>query len=117
MPAFTVWLVIGLVAGFIAHVISHDKGIRYGLDIFLSVAAALMGGWLVELFGAAGRTGLDVYSIGVPLVCSVVLLFLYHTVIRPKLTIPAMETSSTLEWTENSSPTPHAELKETHPRM
>lgn len=116
MIPFTVWLVIGLVAGFIAHVISHDKGERYGLDIFLSVAASLMGGWVVEFFGAAGRTGLDVYSIVVPLVCSVGMLFLYHTVIRPKRTIPAMVSSSELEWEEVTSPNAHSELKETYPQ-
>jgi len=90
MPAFLVWLVIGLVAGFIAHKIAHNRGERFGLDIFLGVAASLMGGWLVELFGAAGRTGLNVYSIVVPLVCTVVVLFLYHTVIKPKRTIHAV---------------------------
>lgn len=117
MAAFTIWLVIGLVAGFIAHLISHDSGERFGLDIFLSVAAALMGGWVVELFGAAGKTGLNVYSIGVPVICSVVMLVLYHTVIKPKRTIPAIESSSSFEWVETTTPDAHSELKEKHPQV
>src|SRR5204863_6533410 len=104
MAALTVWLVIGLVAGFIAHKIAHNGGERFGLDIFLGVAAALMGGWIVEYFGAAGRSGLNIYSIGAPIASSIVLLSLYHTVIKPKLTIPAMESSSKLEWVDVTSP-------------
>jgi uncharacterized membrane protein YeaQ/YmgE (transglycosylase-associated protein family) len=81
MIAFSAWIVLGLVAGFIAHMISHDKGERFGLDIFLGLSGALMGGWIVTAFGYAGVMGLNMWSILVSLIAATILLIGFHTII------------------------------------
>ena len=44
--------------------------------------AALVGGFLFTRFGAAGVTGLNLYSILVAIVGAVVVLFIYHALTR-----------------------------------
>jgi uncharacterized membrane protein YeaQ/YmgE (transglycosylase-associated protein family) len=45
------------------------------LDIALGIVGALVGGFLFDLFGASGVTGLNIYSMIVAVVGSVVVLF------------------------------------------
>jgi len=48
------------------------------LDILLGVVGAFAGGWLFRLFGESGVSGLNLYSLFVAVVGSVVLLVVYH---------------------------------------
>ena len=73
------WIVLGLLAGFIASKIVNGTGEGALLDIVLGVVGAVAGGWLFNTFGASGVTGLNLYSILVSVVGAVVVLFLYHT--------------------------------------
>jgi uncharacterized membrane protein YeaQ/YmgE (transglycosylase-associated protein family) len=72
------WIVLGLIAGFIASKIVNGTGEGALLDIVLGVVGAVAGGWLFNTFGASGVTGLNLYSILVSVVGAVVVLFLYH---------------------------------------
>jgi len=72
------WIVLGLIAGFIASKIVNGTGEGALLDIVLGVVGAVAGGWLFNTFGASGVTGLNIYSILVSVVGAVVVLFLYH---------------------------------------
>ena len=76
------WLVLGLIAGFIASKIINKTGEGLWLDIVLGVVGAELGGWLFSLFGMSGVTGLNVYSLLVAVVGAVILLFIYHQLIR-----------------------------------
>ena len=76
------WIILGLVAGFIGSKIVNKTGEGVILDIVLGVIGAVVGGFLFNQFGAAGVTGLNVYSLLVAVVGAVVVLFLYHLVIR-----------------------------------
>jgi len=77
-----VWLVLGLLAGFIAsHLVNH-RGEGMVLDILLGIVGAIVGGWLFHLFGAAGVTGFDLYSVIVAVAGAVVVLFVYHAIRR-----------------------------------
>ena len=78
------WLVLGLIAGFIASKIVN-RGSNEGLlmNIVIGVVGAEVGGWLFRLFGMSGVTGLNVYSLLVAVLGAVVLLFIYHQLIRP----------------------------------
>ena len=69
------WIVLGLVAGFLASMVM--KG-GYGLlgDIIVGVVGALLGGWLFSLFGAGGVTGFNLWSIFVAFVGACVLIAL-----------------------------------------
>jgi uncharacterized membrane protein YeaQ/YmgE (transglycosylase-associated protein family) len=81
------WLVLGLLAGFIASRIVNRGAGREGLllNIVLGVVGAEVGGWVFRLFGMSGVTGLNVYSLLVATLGAVVLLFIYHQLIRRRI--------------------------------
>jgi uncharacterized membrane protein YeaQ/YmgE (transglycosylase-associated protein family) len=72
------WIVLGLLAGFIASQIVNQRGSGILLDLVLGIIGAMVGGWLFSLFGARQVTGLDLYSLIVATIGSVVVLLLYH---------------------------------------
>jgi len=74
------WLVLGLIAGFIASKIVNKSGEGIILDIVLGIVGAVVGGFLFTRFGAAGVTGFNLYSMLVAVVGAVVVLVLYHLV-------------------------------------
>ena len=79
------WIILGLIAGFIGSKIVNKTGEGVVLDIVLGVVGAVAGGFLFNQFGAAGVTGLNLYSLLVAVVGAVVVLFLYHLVFRAAL--------------------------------
>ena len=76
------WIVLGLIAGFIGSKIVNKRGEGLILDIVLGVIGAIVGGFLFSLVGAGGVTGLNLYSIFVAIIGAVVVLLVYHAVIR-----------------------------------
>jgi uncharacterized membrane protein YeaQ/YmgE (transglycosylase-associated protein family) len=80
--SFLAWIVLGLVAGFIGSKIVNRKGEGIILDIVLGIVGAVAGGWLFNTFGAAGVTGLNIYSLLVAVVGAIVLLVAYHAIRR-----------------------------------
>ncbi len=75
------WIVLGLIAGFIASKIVNHTGSGLLMDIVLGVVGALVGGFLFSMFGAVGVTGFNIYSMLVAVVGAVVVLWLYHMLI------------------------------------
>ena len=74
------WLVLGLIAGFVASKIYEGSGQGVVLDVVLGIVGAFVGGFLFTTFGAAPVTGFNLYSMLVAIVGAVVVLFLYHAV-------------------------------------
>jgi uncharacterized membrane protein YeaQ/YmgE (transglycosylase-associated protein family) len=74
------WIILGLIAGFIGSKIVNRQGQGFWLDIALGIVGALVGGFLFDLFGASGVTGLNIYSMLVAVVGSVVVLVLYNVI-------------------------------------
>jgi uncharacterized membrane protein YeaQ/YmgE (transglycosylase-associated protein family) len=62
------WIVLGLVAGFIAGKLVNHAGKGVVLDVVVGVLGAVVGGWLFHIFSTAGVTGLNVYSLIVAVV-------------------------------------------------
>lgn len=75
------WLVLGLIAGFIASKIVNHTGSGMIIDIVLGVVGAFVGGFLFNFFGAAGVTGFNLYSALVAVIGAVVVLFIYHALV------------------------------------
>ena len=75
------WIVLGLIAGFIASRIVNHTGSGLIMDIVLGVVGALVGGFVFSLFGAVGVTGFNIYSMLVAVVGAVVVLWLYHALV------------------------------------
>jgi uncharacterized membrane protein YeaQ/YmgE (transglycosylase-associated protein family) len=77
------WIIFGGVAGWIASIIM-GKNAQMGAaaNIVVGIVGALIGGFLMNAFGAAGVTGFNLYSLIVAIVGAVVLLFLTRLVRR-----------------------------------
>jgi uncharacterized membrane protein YeaQ/YmgE (transglycosylase-associated protein family) len=75
------WVILGLIAGFIASKLVNKAGSGFVLDIVLGIGGALVGGFVFSLFGAAPVTGLNLYSMIVAVVGAVIVLFIYHAVV------------------------------------
>jgi uncharacterized membrane protein YeaQ/YmgE (transglycosylase-associated protein family) len=76
------WIVLGLIAGFIGSKIVNKTGEGMILDIVLGIVGAIVGGFLFNAFGASGVSGLNLYSLLVAIVGSVLFLVLYHALFR-----------------------------------
>ena len=76
------WIVLGLIAGFIASKIVNKQGSGLILDIVLGVVGAVVGGFIFNMMGASGATGLNLYSLLVAVAGAIVVLLLYHAVVR-----------------------------------
>ena len=72
------WILLGLLAGFIASKIVDHTGLGVLLDILFGVVGALVGGLLFHAFGAAGVTGFNLWSLFVAVVGASVVLALFH---------------------------------------
>jgi uncharacterized membrane protein YeaQ/YmgE (transglycosylase-associated protein family) len=75
--SFRAWLVVGVVAGFLARYVVPGEG-PGGIvgDLIVGVVGAILGGWIFNVLGHAGATGINLYSIFVAFVGAVVLLFI-----------------------------------------
>jgi uncharacterized membrane protein YeaQ/YmgE (transglycosylase-associated protein family) len=60
----------------------NKTGEGLGLDIVLGIVGAIVGGFLFNQFGHSGATGINLYSIFVAFIGSVVVLLIYHMVFR-----------------------------------
>ena len=76
------WIVLGLIAGFIGSKLVNKSGEGVLLDIILGIVGAVIGGGVFNLFGAAGVTGLNLYSLLVAVIGSVLFLVVYHALRR-----------------------------------
>jgi len=75
------WIVLGLIAGWIASKIVGGSGQGIFLDIALGIVGALVGGFLYStLLGGSGVTGLNIGSIIVAIIGAIIVLWVYHAV-------------------------------------
>lgn len=74
------WLVLGLIAGFLASVVM--KGGGYGIigDIIVGVVGAFIGGFVFSLLGGTGVTGFNLWSLLVAFVGACILIALLRAV-------------------------------------
>jgi uncharacterized membrane protein YeaQ/YmgE (transglycosylase-associated protein family) len=79
------WIVLGLIAGFIASKVINREGEGLVMDIVLGVVGAVVGGWLFRLVGMSGVTGFNVYSLVVAVIGAVVFLLIYHLLVRRRV--------------------------------
>ncbi len=75
------WIVLGLIAGFVASKIYGGQGQGFFLDIALGIVGALVGGYLYSLIlGGPGVTGVNIGSIIVSIIGAIIVLWVYHAV-------------------------------------
>lgn len=69
------WIVLGALAGWIASLImGTNESQGFLKNIAVGIVGALLGGWAFTFFGATGVTGLNLYSLLVAVIGSVILL-------------------------------------------
>jgi uncharacterized membrane protein YeaQ/YmgE (transglycosylase-associated protein family) len=73
------WVIVGLVAGFIASKLVIRTGEGLLRDLGLGVAGAVIGGLLFQTFSATAATGLDVFGLVVTFAGAGAALIAYHT--------------------------------------
>jgi len=79
---FFAWLIMGLIAGFIASKLVNKQGQGMFIDIILGIIGAVVGGFIANALGFTGITGFDLYSILVSVAGAVIVLVIYHAMTR-----------------------------------
>jgi uncharacterized membrane protein YeaQ/YmgE (transglycosylase-associated protein family) len=80
------WIVVGIIAGFLAKAVVPGQGPGGVLgDLIVGIVGALIGGWLFNLFGHVGATGINLWSILVAFIGSVVLLWIIRALTGRRL--------------------------------
>ena len=74
------WIIIGLIAGFIGSKIVNKSGEGLIRDIILGIIGAFVGGWIFNAMGAAGVSGVNLYSIFVAVIGAIIVLVAYHAI-------------------------------------
>ena len=69
------WIVLGAIAGWIGSAVMKSPNGIFG-DIIVGIVGALLGGFLMVLFGQGGVSGLNLYSILVAVLGSIILLWI-----------------------------------------
>ena len=72
-----IWILLGLVAGWLASIImktDHQQGPM--MDIIFGIIGAFVGGFVFNLLGMAGTTGLNFYSILVATVGAMITIWI-----------------------------------------
>ncbi|MHB2019013.1 MAG: GlsB/YeaQ/YmgE family stress response membrane protein [Candidatus Xenobia bacterium] len=71
------WIIIGVVAGFLAKLISPAGYGGFLADLVVGVIGAVIGGWIMAAFGHVGVNGLNLHSLLVAVLGAVILLWVY----------------------------------------
>jgi uncharacterized membrane protein YeaQ/YmgE (transglycosylase-associated protein family) len=77
------WIVVGLIAGFLAGLIIKGSGFGLIWDIVIGVLGGLLGGWIAtSLFHWGDLNGINLYSILIALGGAILLLAIAHVIRR-----------------------------------
>jgi uncharacterized membrane protein YeaQ/YmgE (transglycosylase-associated protein family) len=75
------WIVVGLIAGWLAGKVTKGGGFGVGMDIVIGMVGAVIGGWVFGLLGIYSNGGL-IGSVLVAFVGAVILLWLVRMIKR-----------------------------------
>ena len=81
------WIIVGLIAGALAKLIlpGDDPG-GIIVTILIGIVGAFLGGFVFNLFGGAGVSGFNIWSILVATVGAIILLLIYRMVAGSRTT-------------------------------
>ncbi len=81
------WIVLGVVAGFIASKIVNKQGEGFIVDLILGVIGSVVGGFLFSMVGIQTTPGFNVYSLVVAVIGAIVVLWIYHAIVGRRSTM------------------------------
>lgn len=71
------WIIFGALAGWIASIIMKtDSGQGTISDIIMGIIGAVVGGFIMNLFGQSGITGFNLYSLAVAIIGAIVVIYI-----------------------------------------
>jgi uncharacterized membrane protein YeaQ/YmgE (transglycosylase-associated protein family) len=82
------WIILGAIAGFIASKVVNKTGEGLVMDIVLGIVGAFVGGFIADhLFGGAGmgHSVLSIPSLVVAVLGAILVLIVYHMVVRRRV--------------------------------
>ncbi len=69
------WIILGGLAGWVASKFTgNDARMGVGMNILVGIIGALIGGWIVSMFGGVGISGFNIWSFIIALLGAIVLL-------------------------------------------
>ena len=74
------WIVLGLIAGFLASAVMRGGGFGIIGDIIVGIVGALIGGFLFSALGSTGVTGFNIWSLFVAFVGACLLIAILRAV-------------------------------------
>ena len=83
-----IWILLGLGMGLIASKIVSTTGEGTVVDALLGIVGAVLGGWVINLFGGTRVSGFDigsVYSAVAAVIGAIILLGIYHVFFRRRM--------------------------------
>jgi uncharacterized membrane protein YeaQ/YmgE (transglycosylase-associated protein family) len=72
------WLVLGLIAGWLAGKIARGRGFGCVTDIVLGLIGGVLGGWLFTKLGIGGDTSSFIYSLAAATVGAIIIVAIAH---------------------------------------
>ncbi len=79
LTSLIVWILIGLIAGFIAEVVTKGNQ-SWVMNIVVGIVGAILGGWLSSLITGRDVTGLDPVSIVIAAIGAILLVLIVRAV-------------------------------------
>lgn len=74
------WIILGLIAGFIASKIVNRTGSGILLDIVIGIVGAVIGGYIFDAVGSTPITGFNIWSMFVAVIGAIILLVIVRAV-------------------------------------
>jgi uncharacterized membrane protein YeaQ/YmgE (transglycosylase-associated protein family) len=78
------WIIVGIIAGALARAVMKGEGPGGCIgDLIIGIIGAIIGGWVVSSFGYHGVTGINIPSIIVAFIGSLILLLIIRAIAGP----------------------------------
>ena len=74
------WIVLGLIAGFIASKLVNRRGAGILLDIVIGIVGAVVGGFIGDKLGVGGLEGFSLWSILLSVLGAIIVLLVYRAI-------------------------------------
>ena len=74
------WIILGLIAGFIASKLVNKSGAGILMDIVIGIVGAIVGGFIGDKIGLGGIDGFSLWSIVLSVAGAVIVLLVYRAV-------------------------------------
>jgi len=74
------WIILGLIAGFIASKLVNKSGAGILMDIVIGIVGAIVGGFIGDRIGIGGLEGFSLWSIVLSVAGAVIVLLVYRAV-------------------------------------